>query len=194
MRKITVFNFITLDGYFAGPHGEIDWFKTIEKDEEYDAYTKSQAKIGEPLIFGRTTYEMMKSYWPTEFARENDPVMADAVNLSPKIVFSKKLQKVEEEENWKNVRMIADITSETIKAIKEEEGKNLTVLGSGSIVQQLANLGMIDEYQFMVVPIVLGAGKSMFAGVQQTSLKLLEVKLFKNGIVSLRYSVQNKAE
>jgi dihydrofolate reductase len=120
--------------------------------------------------------------------------MADAVNLSPKIVFSKKLQKVEEEENWKNVRMIADITSETIKAIKEEEGKNLTVLGSGSIVQQLANLGMIDEYQFMVVPIVLGAGKSMFAGVQQTSLKLLEVKLFKNGIVSLRYSVQNKAE
>jgi dihydrofolate reductase len=194
MRKITVFNFITLDGYFAGPHGEIDWFKTIEKDEEYDAYTKSQAKIGEPLIFGRTTYEMMKSYWPTEFARQNDPVMADAVNLSPKIVFSKKLQKVEEEENWKNVRMIADITSETIKAIKEEEGKNLTVLGSGSIVQQLANLGMIDEYQFMVVPIVLGAGKSMFAGVQQTSLKLLEVKLFKNGIVSLRYSVQNKAE
>jgi dihydrofolate reductase len=189
MRKITVFNFITLDGYFAGPHGEIDWFKTIEKDEEYDAYTKSQAKIGEPLIFGRTTYEMMKSYWPTEFARQNDPVMADAVNLSPKIVFSKKLQKVEEEENWKNVRMIADITSETIKAIKEEEGKNLTVLGSGSIVQQLANLGMIDEYQFMVVPIVLGAGKSMFAGVQQTSLKLLEVKLFKNGIVSLWYSV-----
>jgi dihydrofolate reductase len=192
MRKITVFNFITLDGYFAGPHGEIDWFKTIEKDEEYDAYTKSQAKIGEPLIFGRTTYEMMKSYWPTEFARENDPVMADAVNLSPKIVFSKKLQKVEEEENWKNVRMIADITPETIQAIKEGEGKNLTVLGSGSIVQQLANLGMIDEYQFMVVPIVLGKGKSMFAGVQQTNLKLLELKSFKNGIVSLHYRA-NKA-
>jgi dihydrofolate reductase len=190
MRKITVFNFITLDGYFAGPNGEIDWFKDIPNDEEYKNYTTSQAKTGETLIFGRTTYEMMKSYWPTDFAIQNDPVMANSVNNSEKLVFSKTLKSVEEGPNWKNIKLFNEIDPEEIKKIKESEGKNITILGSGSIVQQFSNLGLIDGYSFMVVPMVLGKGKPMFEGVKKMNLKLVDSKSFKNGLVSLNYSVK----
>ncbi len=161
MRKISVFNHMTIDGFFAGPHGEIDWFMVIKKDDEFETYTHEQsAKSGNTLIFGRTTYEMMKSYWPTPDAIKNDPGMAGVVNNSPKIVFSKTLQNVEED---------------------------FTILGSGSIVQQFANLGLIDEYQLVIVPVVLGVGKSLFKDIKKMNMKLLEAKTFENGIVLLKY-------
>ncbi len=90
MRKISVFNHVTVDGFFAGPNGEIDWFKEIKKDDEWEKYTHGQAKSGSALMFGHTTYEMMKSYWPTPDAIKNNPDMAKVVNNSPKIVFSKR--------------------------------------------------------------------------------------------------------
>ena len=188
MRKISVFNHVTVDGFFAGPHGEIDWFKVIKKDDEYDEYTHEQsARSGNTLIFGHTTYEMMKSYWPTPDAIKNDPGMARVVNNSPKIVFSKTLKNVEEEPNWKNIRLFHEIKPEEIIKLKEEEGEDFTILGSGTIVQQFANLGLIDEYQLVIVPIILGAGKTLFKDVKKMNLKLLEAKAFKNGIVLLKY-------
>ncbi|MDO8726680.1 MAG: dihydrofolate reductase family protein [Candidatus Methanoperedens sp.] len=104
MRKISVFNHVTVDGFFAGPNGEIDWFKIIKKDDEWDKYTHEQsAKSGNTLIFGHTTYEMMKSYWPTPDAIKNDMGMAQVVNNNQKIVFSKTLRNVEEGPKWKNI-------------------------------------------------------------------------------------------
>ena len=188
MRKITVFNHVTVDGFFAGPHGEIDWFKVIKKDDEWDKYTHQQsAKLGNTLIFGHTTYEMMKSYWPTPDAIKNDPGMARVVNNSPKIVFSKTLQKVEEGHNWKNIKLFHEIKLEEIIKLKEQEGEDFTILGSGSIVQQFANLGLIDEYQLVIVPVILGGGKSLFKDVKKMNLKLLGTRAFKNGIVLLKY-------
>src|ERR687888_238037 len=104
MRKITVFNHVSIDGFFAGPNGEIEWFKLIKKDDEWDDYTHEQSKSGNTLIFGHTTYEMMKNYWPTPEAINNDPDMAQVVNNSPKIVFSNTLQSVEDGPNWKNIK------------------------------------------------------------------------------------------
>ncbi len=188
MRKISVFIHVTVDGFFAGPNGEIDWFKVIRKADEWEKYTHEQsARSGNTLIFGHTTYEMMKSYWPTPDAIKNDPGMAGVVNNSPKIVFSKTLQNAEEGPNWKNIKLFHEIKTEEITRLKEQEGENFTILGSGSLVQQFANLGLIDEYQLVVVPIILGAGKSLFKDVKTMNLKLLGSRAFKNGIVLLKY-------
>jgi dihydrofolate reductase len=191
VAKIGVFNHVTVDGFFAGPQGEIDWFKAIGKDDEYERYAHGQSSGGSTLLFGRTTYEMMKSYWPTAAAIQNDPHMAAALNDSPKIVFSKALRSVEEGPHWKNVRLLNDIDPVEIRKLKEQAGGGMTLLGSGSIVQQFANLDLIDEYQLIVVPIVLGAGKPLFHGVRHRNLKLLEARAFKNGLTSLRYQAES---
>jgi dihydrofolate reductase len=187
MRTIDVFNHVTVDGFFAGPNGEIDWFKAIQSDAEYHAYTHHQATSGNTLIFGHTTYEMMKSYWPTQAAIANDPGMAKVVNESPKIVFSRTLHSVAEGPNWKDIRLFHEIRPADIRKLKEQSGEDFTILGSGTIVQQFANLGFIDEYCLVVVPVVLGVGKSMFNGLKTTSLELLEARAFKNGLSLLRY-------
>ena len=193
MRKISVFNHVTVDGFFSGPQGEIDWFKLIKKDDEYEAYTHEQSsKSGNTLIFGHTTYEMMKSYWPTPDAIKNDPGMAQVVNNSSKIVFSKTLQNVEESPNWKNIKLFHEIKPEEIIKLKEQESEDFTILGSGTIVQQFANLGLIDEYQLVIVPVILGAGKYLFKDVKKMNLKLLGARAFKNGIVLLKYMAEKK--
>jgi dihydrofolate reductase len=187
MRKISVFNYVSLDGYFAGPMGEIDWFKSIKRDAEYEKETHEMAKSGGGVLYGRTTYEMMKNYWPTPEARRNDPEMAKVVNNGEKIVVSRKLESVEEGPNWKNVTLLKELTRENVTRLKKQKGKDITIIGSGSIVRQLTEMEMIDEYQLMVVPIILGMGKGFFTNVQQMDLELVEAKGYKNGIASLRY-------
>ena len=136
---------------------------------------------------------MMKSYWPTPDAIKNDPGMAKVVNNSQKIVFSKTLKSVEEGPNWKNIKLFHEIKPEEIIKLKEQGGEDFTILGSGSIVQQFANLGLIDEYQLVIVPIILAAGKPLFKNVKKMNLKLLEARSFKNGIVLLHYQSDIKA-
>jgi dihydrofolate reductase len=186
MKTINVFDHITLDGFFAGPNGEIDWFKSIKKDPALDKYLQGESQGGSSLMMGRTTYEMMKSYWPTPEAIKNDPKMAKVMDHSPKIVFSKSLKKVEEGPNWKNIKLVHEIDRKQILKMKEKD--DFTILGSGSIVQQLANLGLIDMYQLLIVPIVLGQGKPLFKDVKQTDLKVVEAKSFRNGVVAVRYT------
>ncbi len=185
MKKISVFNHVTADGFFAGPNGEIDWFKVIKKDNEWDAYTHRNARAGDTLVFGNITYEMMKNYWPTPDAIKSDPGMARVVNESPKVVFSSSLGNVEEGPHWKNIRLFHKINPDEIRKLKEKQ--DMTILGSGSIVQQFTTLGLIDEYVLVIVPVVLGAGKSLFRDVKTMNLVLLESKTFKNGLVLVRY-------
>jgi dihydrofolate reductase len=187
MGKIGVFNFMSVDGFFAGPHGEIDWFKDIKKDEEYETFTHRGASSGGTLIFGRTTYEMMASFWPTPEAIRLDPGMAEVLNNSPKIVFSKTLESVEEGPHWKNIRLLNEINPEEIIKLKKQNSKGMTILGSGQIVQQFTNLGLIDEFQLAIYPVILGEGRAMFKDVKRQNLKLLEARSFKNGMVVLHY-------
>jgi dihydrofolate reductase len=190
MKQISVFNHLSADGLFAGPNGEIDWFKLIKKDEEYDKFIHEQSKSGHTLIFGRTTYDMMKSYWPTPDAIKNDPNMARLMNTSRKIVFSKTLKSVEEGPNWKNIKLLRDIRPEEIIKLKENE--EMIILGSGTIVQQLSNLGLIDQYALAIVPVILGAGKPLFKDVKMMDLELLDSKSFRNGIVFMTYRHKRK--
>ena len=187
MGQLTAFTHVSVDGFFAGPKGEIDWFKSIKKSDDWDAYTHEQAKSGDTLVLGRTTYDQMKSYWPTPKARKDDPEMAEVVDQSPKIVFSKKMKKAPEEPNWKNITLLHQIDKKTIKKTKEQTKGPLTILGSGTIVRQLSDLGLIDEYMLVIVPIVLGEGKPLFDSVKQKDLELLESRSFDNGVTVVRY-------
>lgn len=180
MGTLNVFDHISLDGFFTGPNGEMEWFKSIGKDEAYDRYKHRQANSGGTLLFGRTTYEMMKSYWPTPQAYKDDPDMARVMNESPKVVVSKSLKGAD---GWKNVSVVHDI--DEVAALKEKS--DVTILGSGTLVQQLANRGLIDSYMLVLVPVVLGQGKPLFDDVKKTNLELGEAKPFDNGIVVLNY-------
>ena len=181
MRKLSTFNFVTLDGYFEGPQRDISWHK---HDADGTAYAVEGLKSGSALLFGRVTYELMASYWPTPLAIKNDPIVAEGMNKAEKIVFSRTLKRAE----WNNTRLVSDNMGDEVRKIKQIPGKNLTLLGSGSILTQLAEQGLIDEYQFMVDPVVLGAGTPIFKNIKQRlNLKLTKTRTFNNGNVLLCY-------
>jgi dihydrofolate reductase len=181
MRKLTVFNLMTLDGYIAGPGGDISWHNV---DEEFQELANAASNSGNTLLFGRVTYELMASFWPTPEAIKTDPIVAAGMNKSEKIVFSRTLQKAD----WNNTRLVKDDMLGEVRRLKQGDGKDLTVFGSGSIVAQLAEEGLIDEYQVLLNPIVLGAGKTMFEGLKnKLALKLVRTRTFGNGNVLLTY-------
>ncbi|HEY3053469.1 MAG TPA: dihydrofolate reductase family protein [Thermoanaerobaculia bacterium] len=182
MRKLIVFNQVTLDGYFAGVNGDISW--AHKNDAEWKAFAAENASAGGVLLFGRITYELMASYWPTADAIKNDPVVAEGMNNLPKVVFSKTLDKV----SWKNTRLVKSDMPAEIRKMKKEAGKDMVILGSGSIVSQLTQEGLIDEYQIVVNPVVLGKGRTMFDTIKEKLiLKRTNTRTFGNGNVLLCY-------
>ena len=185
MARIVSFTHVSVDGYFAGPNGEIDWFK--QQDDEDRQFSAEASKGSGTLIFGRTTYEMMAGYWTTPEAAKDNPDVAEAMNSTPKIVFSRTLKPLTGGSFSKNTRVVSGINREEIMELKKRSHGDLAILGSGSIVQQLARLGLIDEFQLMVNPVILGAGRYLFEDVNRMNLKLLETRTFRNGRVYLRY-------
>jgi dihydrofolate reductase len=183
MGKLGVFNLVTLDGYFAGQGGDISWHNV---DAEFQEYAEKASNSGNTLLFGRKTYDLMRKYWPTPEALKNDPVVAKGMNDSKKIVFSRKLDKAD----WSNTRLVKGDLIEEVRKLKEHSGKDLTILGSGSIVAQLTQAGLIDEYQILLNPVVLGKGKTLFEGVDRTiTLKLVKSHAFSNGNIMLYYEL-----
>jgi dihydrofolate reductase len=182
MGIISTFLNVSMDGFFAGPNGEIDWFKD-QPDPEFEAFSLEQARGESAILFGRTTYEMMAGAWPTDEAHEDQPEMADVMATSPKIVFSKSLSDVEERPRWHHVELRRDIDVDALRA----DDRDFTTLGSGSIVRQLTQRGAIDEYAFVVNPVILGSGKHAFAGVDRAELQLVDARSFRNGLVWLTY-------
>ena len=181
MRKLSVFNFVTLNGFFQGARGDISWHA---HGAEENAYAAEALKSRSTLLFGRITYEMMASYWPTPIATKNDPVVAEGMNSADKIVFSRTLKKVE----WEHTTLVKDNMVEAVRKMKQEAGSGMTILGSGSIVTQCADAGLIDEYQIMVDPVVLGEGTSIFHGItHKLDLKLTTTRTFGSGVVLLCY-------
>ncbi len=184
MRKLIVFNHVSLDGYFVDMNGDMSWAKADHQDAEWDAFVAGNASGGGVLVFGRVTYEMMASFWPTPFAIESMPVVAEGMNNMPKIVFSQTLKQA----SWNNTKLVKGDLAAEMRKMKKESGKDLVILGSGSIVAQLAPEGLIDEYQIVVNPIVLGKGRTMFDGVKEKlALKLTKTRAFGNGNVLLSY-------
>jgi len=185
MRKIVAFDHVSLDGYFAGPNGELDW---IAHDDEDHQYSIERSRSSDTLIFGRTTYEIMASYWPAPTAIKNDPIVAGIINRVPKIVFSKTLRSVEDGPIWKNVKLYNEIDPEEFVKMKREGDGVIAILGSGTIVQQFANYDLIDEYGLLVNPVILGSGKYLFKDVHRKNLELLDKRTFRNGKILLTYA------
>lgn len=185
MRKIIVCNWVSLDGFFSGPKGETDWFYW---DEELEAHQHNFFKEIDTMLFGRHTYDIMSSYWPTPAASQESPIITNFMNQTKKIVFSKSLQKVQ----WDNTDLASDLISSNMLALKESAGKNILILGSGSIASQLLTLELVDELQLLINPIILGQGKSMFQSMQKiTPMDLIESKTFSNGLMLSKYAKQN---
>ena len=186
MRKVIVSNYVTLDGFFAGPKGEIDWFVW---DEETANYSRELINSIDTIVFGRLTYELMASYWPVASPATEDPVIINAMNNLPKIVFSKTLKKL----YWNNSRLAKGNIADEISTLKQQPGKDVVIYGSGSIVSSLTQLRLIDEYRIFVNPVVLGSGKPLFKDLRdRLSLNLIKTRAFKNGVVLLHYQYDSK--
>ena len=182
MRKLFVFNLVSLDGFFEGPNRDISWHNV---DAEFNEYAVELLNSVDMLLFGRVTYELMAGYWPTPDVMKNDPIVAERMNNLPKIVFSRTLL---DKVDWNNTRLVKDNIEEEIKNIKKQQGKDIALLGSGSIMSRFAQHGLIDEYRIMVNPIVLGSGNPLFKGIEnRLHLKLLKTRTFRNGNVLLYY-------
>jgi len=189
MRKLIVFNHVSLDGYFVDANGSMSWAKTRKDDAEWNAFVAENASGEGPLLFGRKTYELMIQYWPTPMAAQHDAAVADRMNKLPKVVFSTTLNDV----SWSNTKLVKGEMAAEVRKMKEESGDGMTILGSGTLVSQLADEGLIDEYHIVVNPVELGRGRTMFEGVcekdnqEKLAVKPMKSRTFGNGCVYLVY-------
>src|SRR5436190_21308508 len=142
MRKLIVFNNVTLDGYFTDANNDMSWAHSSANDPEWTRFTEENASGGGVLMFGRVTYDLMVSFWPTQQAYDMMPKVAEQMNNLPKIVFSRKMDKA----SWKNTTVIQDNIADTISKMKNESGNDMVLMGSGSIVSQFTQERLIDEY------------------------------------------------
>jgi dihydrofolate reductase len=184
MRKVITFNRVSIDGFFAGPNGEShEWFINDPKVD------KAAHKMMQPdtVLFGRVTYQIFENHWPKVVKDKKAPKEARAtgkeLNKMKKLVFSKTLREV----TWENSQLIQGELHEEVRKLKQGDGPDMVIFGSGTIVQQLTDKELIDEYIFVVTPVILGAGKSFFRDVKKLNLKHVKTKDFDSGNIMLHY-------
>lgn len=187
MRKLVLFMHVSLDGYASDSNGGLDWIPYNEELEKYAEEVVSE--VGVP-VYGRTTYRMMESYWPTMLddpnASKHDTEHAKWLQEVKKVVISATMDKVE----WNNAVLIKDNIAEEMNALKEQSGKDLVIFGSPGAAKTLLELGLIDEFWLTICPVVLGDGKSVFNGSEKIKLKLLSSRTLESGIIAARYEVE----
>lgn len=190
MRKIILLMHVSLDGFVTGPNGEMDW---IIHTEEEQNYVTDLLNTVDTVLFGRVTYQMMESFWPTV---PSHPVLSKSkyhaehavwIEKTEKIVFSKTLDKVE----WSNSRLVKEHIAEEVAKMKQQPGKNIVMIASSGLAQTFMQLGLIDEYRINVNPIVVGGGRPLFKNIKdRIDLKLAEAKTFRSGVVGLVYGIR----
>jgi len=190
MRKITMLNRVSVDGYFASLNEEtwgMDWFIP---DPDVDRAVRSGDGHVDTLILGGITFRGFESHWAPMLANPDVPQelreVAETLTNLTKIVFSRSMK----DSAWANTQLYDDNPVEIVRKLKAAEGSDILIMGSGTIVQQLANEGLIEEYVFIVTPVVAGKGKSLFTEVGQFGLVLKEAKPFPSGNLVLRYELQ----
>lgn len=185
MRQLIVFNNLSIDGYFTGANGDMSFAHNLRPDAEWQAYIASNASGDGELLFGRVTYDMMAGFWPTPAALERMKTVADGMNRARKVVFSRTLEKAD----WNNTRLLKGDLAIEVRKLKSESGGGMCILGSGTIVAQLAGAGLIDEFHNVVVPVVVGKGRTQFEGVtKRLDFDVKSVRAFANGNVLTIYT------
>jgi dihydrofolate reductase len=179
MRKIIVSSLTTLDGYLEAGPWQIDWHNV---DAEFFQHTSEMWETVDTILFGRKTYQGMESYWTSEAALKDDPVVTAKMNSIAKIVVSRTLVQA----HWNNSRLMKDIAE--LRKLKEQPAQDIVVFGSSDLAASLLDVGLLDEIRLIVNPVLLGHGKPMFQGLkQQTKLKFVRARTFGNGNVMLVY-------
>jgi dihydrofolate reductase len=190
MRKIISFMHISLDGFVAGPNGEMDWIKV---DEEIFDYVGKRISEGDAALYGRVTYEMMENYWPTAGdepnASRHDIEHSRWYKKVHKIVLSKTMK----EAGLTNTTIISDNLSDKINEIKQQAGEEILLFGSATATHSLIQLNLIDGYWLFVNPIILGQGIPLFVDIKdKIKLKLLTTRQFTSGVTALNYMVDKQ--
>jgi dihydrofolate reductase len=184
-RTLGAFMQISLDGYYCDPYGDMSFAHKPPGDTEWQQFVAGNASAGGMLLFGRVTYDMMAAWWPSPMAAQAMPEVAARMNSMPKIVFSRTMSSAD----WSNTKLVKDDLVGTVRRMKGEAGPDMAILGSGTIVTQLAGAGLIDSLQIVVNPVALGAGKSLFAGLtKRVDFTLTKTRVFANGSVVLWYT------
>jgi dihydrofolate reductase len=177
MRKVIMWDMVSVEGFFEAPGHDIGWFVF---DDELGEYIASTQKDADTLLFGRTTYELMAAYWPTETGQ-----IADFMNSVEKVVFSRRLGN----SDWNNTRFVKDNVAEEVSRLKRQKGGDIFVFGSADFASTLVSNGLVDEYRIGINPVLLGSGVPLFkGGFERTKLELLSVKPLKSGVVILHYA------
>jgi len=189
MRNLIYAINVTLDGC-------CDHTKTLAPDEELFDYYIQLIRDADPFVYGRKTYQLMVPYWPDvakdQSASKADRDFAQAFESANKVVFSQSLDDAEAKKGDKNARVVRTNLRDEILKLKQEPGKNI-IAGGVDIPSQLIKLGLVDEYRFVVQPILAGEGRRLLEGVslpEKLQLKLVDSKIFKSGCVALRYLKQ----
>jgi dihydrofolate reductase len=179
VRKMFSFMMTSADGYHADPGQALDWHNV---DQEFSQFALAQLREAGTLVFGRVTYEGMAAFWPTPAGEKSDPDVAKAMNTTPKIVISRTLAQA----TWAGTQVITHPEEELAK-LKQQPGKDIVIPGSSTLTASLLQTSLLDELRIMVNPVILGQGRSLFAGADRTTLKLLKTQQFTSGNVLLYY-------
>lgn len=191
MRNVILAMQMTLDGFSTGPNGEMDWLPPFDNEELWkDLHQEmwNQLEFVDTFLLGRVTYQIWEKYWPTvnqnPSSTENDRRFSRFAEDIQKVVFSNTLNKVD----WKNTRLVKENIAQEISKMKQQPGKNLLLAGGASLAQTFTKLGLIDEYQVTVHPVILGQGKLLFKDIDiRRKLKLKQTKTYSSGAVGLYY-------
>ena len=190
MRKVVLFLHASLDGIVEGPNGTMD-IEWISYDGDLAKHADNLLSTVDTILWGRGTYHIMKDYWPAvpsnPSAKPSEVEHSKWLDRTTKVVFSSTLDNVD----WVNTRLVRDNTAEEIMKLKQQPGKDILILGSPGLGHSLMQLGLIDEFQITVSPIVVGRGKPLFKGIDdKLRLNLLDSKTLPSGVVCLHYQVQ----
>jgi dihydrofolate reductase len=181
MRKLRVFESISVDGYFTDASRDISWAHAGREDADFAAWVSGNASSGGELLFGRKTYQMMEAFWPTLIAAQQMPHIATGMNAATKYVASRTIHPT-----WQNTHLLQDDLVRAVEELKASVGPDITVLGSGSVAAQLGEAGLVDEYQFVIIPVALGAGRTVFT--KGLKLRLVRQRVFQCGNVVVTYA------
>lgn len=187
MRRVVFFMMTTLNGLYERGRWDVDsdGLDSHYTDNEFETFAADQLGEADTILFGRVTYEGMATYWPTPAAIASDPDVAGKMNALPKVVFSRTLETLK----WNNSRLAGHDLAVEIRRLREQPGKDILLLASSDLAVALAAEGLIDEFRILVNPVLVGRGKSVFAGLtRDVSLKLLDTRTFGNGNVLLTYA------
>jgi dihydrofolate reductase len=193
VRNLYLFMSLSIDGYFEGPNHDISWHRV---DPEFNRFAIRQLKETDLFLWGRRIYQLMEAYWPKvaddPAISKDDRKVANFMNNTEKIVFSRTLENVSETRNWRRMKLVRKFDPADIRRLKERPGGDIGVGGS-ELAVSFAEAGLIDEFRFMITPVALGAGTPMLQGMKRKlNLELVRTRRFESGNLLLYYKPVKK--